>query len=50
MAFKHKSVLLDETIEGLNIKPDGIYVDGTLGGGGHASGVSIPLVSTPASG
>ena len=29
MAFKHKSVLLDETIEGLNIKPDGIYVDGT---------------------
>ena len=33
MAFKHKSVLLDETIEGLNIKPDGIYVDGTLGGG-----------------
>ena len=36
MAFKHKSVLLDETIEGLNIKPDGIYVDGTLGGGGHA--------------
>lgn len=36
MTFKHKSVLLDETIEGLNIKPDGIYVDGTLGGGGHA--------------
>lgn len=36
MAFKHKSVLLDETIKGLNIKPDGIYVDGTLGGGGHA--------------
>ena len=36
MAFKHKSVLLDETIEGLNIKPDGIYVDGTLRGGGHA--------------
>lgn len=34
--FKHKSVLLDETIEGLAIKPDGIYVDGTLGGGGHS--------------
>lgn len=36
MEFKHYSVLLDETIEYLNIRPDGIYVDGTLGGGGHA--------------
>ena len=36
MEFKHKSVFLNETIDGLNIKPDGIYVDGTLGGGGHA--------------
>ena len=36
MEFKHKSVLLDETIEGLRVKPDGIYVDGTLGGAGHA--------------
>jgi 16S rRNA (cytosine1402-N4)-methyltransferase len=36
MEFKHKPVLLDECIEGLNIKPDGIYVDGTLGGGGHS--------------
>ncbi len=36
MEFKHKSVLLEETIEGLHIKPDGIYLDGTLGGGGHA--------------
>ena len=36
MVFKHKSVLLEETVDGLNIKPDGIYVDGTLGGGGHA--------------
>jgi 16S rRNA (cytosine1402-N4)-methyltransferase len=36
MEFKHKSVLLDESIEALNIKPDGIYVDGTLGGGGHS--------------
>ena len=37
MEFKHTSVLLDETIEGLDIKSDGIYVDGTLGGGGHSS-------------
>lgn len=36
MSFSHKSVLLDETIEGLRIRPEGIYVDGTLGGGGHA--------------
>lgn len=39
MEFKHYSVLLEETIEHLNIKPDGIYADGTLGGGGHASEV-----------
>lgn len=37
MEFHHYSVLLEETIENLNIRPDGIYVDGTLGGGGHAS-------------
>jgi 16S rRNA (cytosine1402-N4)-methyltransferase len=36
MEFNHTSVLLGETIEALNIKPDGIYMDGTLGGGGHA--------------
>ncbi len=36
MEFKHESVLLKETIEGLRVKPDGIYVDGTLGGAGHA--------------
>ena len=36
MEFNHYSVMLRETIENLNIKPDGIYVDGTLGGGGHA--------------
>ena len=36
MEFKHKSVLLEETIEALNIRPEGIYVDGTLGGGGHS--------------
>ena len=37
MEFKHKSVLLQETIDNLNIRPDGIYVDGTLGGGGPVS-------------
>ena len=36
MVFEHKSVLLYETVDSLNIRPDGIYVDGTLGGGGHA--------------
>ena len=36
MAFQHTSVLLEETIDGLAVKPDGIYVDATLGGGGHA--------------
>lgn len=36
MEFKHTSVLLEETIENLQVKPDGIYVDGTLGGGGHS--------------
>ena len=39
MIFKHYSVLLDETIENLNIKPDGIYLDGTLGGGGHSEAI-----------
>ena len=36
MSFSHISVLLDECIEGLNIKPDGIYIDGTCGGAGHS--------------
>ena len=40
MEFNHTSVLLNESIEGLNIKPEGIYVDGTLGGAGHASVVA----------
>jgi 16S rRNA (cytosine1402-N4)-methyltransferase len=39
MEFNHTSVLLTETIENLNIRPEGIYVDGTLGGGGHAAEV-----------
>lgn len=45
MIFEHKSVLLEETIDSLDIKPDGIYVDGTLGGGGHASQVCRHLSS-----
>ena len=36
MQFQHTSVLLNESIEALQIQPDGIYVDGTLGGGGHS--------------
>ncbi|MBQ9375160.1 MAG: 16S rRNA (cytosine(1402)-N(4))-methyltransferase, partial [Ruminococcus sp.] len=36
MDFKHISVLPEESINGLNIKPDGIYVDGTAGGAGHS--------------
>ena len=36
MEFQHTSVLLEETVSSLHIKPDGIYVDGTLGGGGHS--------------
>ncbi len=39
MEFKHISVLFDETLDSLNIKDGGIYVDGTLGGGGHSSGI-----------
>lgn len=38
--FSHKSVLLDESIDALNIKPDGIYVDATAGGGGHSSQIA----------
>ena len=43
MEFKHKSVLLEETIDNLNIKPDGIYVDGTLGGAGHSYQIAKKL-------
>ena len=43
--FHHISVLLDECIEGLNIKPDGIYVDGTLGGAGHSSQIAKSLTT-----
>lgn len=43
MDFEHVSVLLWETIEGLNIKPGGIYVDGTAGGAGHSSQIACRL-------
>lgn len=43
MEFKHTSVLLEETLEGLRVRPDGIYVDGTLGGAGHAAEVCKKL-------
>ena len=45
MEFKHKPVLLDETINGLNIKPNGIYIDGTLGGAGHSDHILKRLSS-----
>ncbi len=43
--FHHVSVLLEECIAGLNIKPDGIYVDGTLGGAGHSSRIAAKLTT-----
>lgn len=46
MEFKHTSVLLEETIEYLQIKPDGIYVDGTMGGGGHSFHIVSKLRGT----
>ena len=44
-AFHHISVLLQECLDGLNIKPDGIYVDGTLGGAGHSSKIAERLTT-----
>lgn len=44
MDYKHTSVLLEETIDNLQIKPEGIYVDGTLGGGGHSSYIASRLM------
>ena len=43
MEFKHISVLLSESVESLGIKPDGIYVDGTMGGGGHSEAIVTKL-------
>ncbi len=45
MEFIHKPVLFDEVIESLNIKPDGIYVDGTAGGAGHSKGIAEKLTT-----
>ena len=46
MEFKHTSVLLEETIQNLRVKPDGIYIDGTLGGGGHSYHIASGLTGT----
>ena len=46
MEFKHTSVLFQECLDFLNIKKNGIYIDGTLGGGGHASGICERLDET----
>lgn len=43
--FSHKSVLLNETVDGLNIKPDGLYLDGTVGGGGHSYEIAKRLTT-----
>ena len=43
MEFKHISVLLNESVDALNIKPDGIYADGTMGGGGHSEAIAKRL-------
>ena len=45
MEFQHKSVLRDECIENLNIRPDGIYLDGTLGGAGHSYEIARRLTT-----
>lgn len=45
MEFVHKSVLLDETMNSLNIRPDGIYVDGTAGGAGHSLQIANKLTT-----
>ena len=39
MEFNHISVLLNESVAALNVKPEGVYLDGTLGGGGHSHGI-----------
>lgn len=45
MEFQHKPVLFDETIDSLNIRPDGIYIDGTAGGGGHSQAIADRLTT-----
>ena len=46
MEFNHYSVLLNETIEYLNVRPNGIYVDGTLGGGGHKAAAGCTVIGS----
>ncbi|MEG1313393.1 MAG: 16S rRNA (cytosine(1402)-N(4))-methyltransferase, partial [Bacilli bacterium] len=45
MEFKHISVLLDECIDGLNINPNGVYIDGTAGGAGHSFQIAKRLTN-----
>lgn len=45
VSFSHEPVLLDEVIESLAIKPDGVYLDGTAGGGGHSSAIAARLTT-----
>ena len=45
MEFQHKSVLLSQCLEALRIRPDGIYLDGTLGGAGHSSRITQRLTT-----
>lgn len=45
MEFQHKSVMLSECVDGLDVKPDGIYVDGTAGGGGHSLAIASRLTN-----
>ena len=45
MEFQHKSVLLSQCLEALSVKPDGIYLDGTLGGAGHSSQIAKRLTT-----
>ena len=43
MEFRHRPVMLEQCVKGLDIRPDGIYVDGTLGGGGHSAAICRSL-------
>ena len=45
MEFQHKPVLFDETIDSLQIRPDGVYIDGTAGGGGHSQAILDKLTT-----
>ena len=43
MEFRHRPVMLEQCVKGLDIRPNGIYVDGTLGGGGHSGAICRSL-------